>query len=417
MTTRKVSTNAISIKTTTVVKRTKKTKVEDEEINDDDDFEPKFKKTKTTIPKINAIKPKKVKKEEIGSPENSEKEDNNDEENDDDDFEPVPQKQVKISKEKSKSKPKKTFKSYVEEVEDSTWAQEYRSMQKNTKEDMKIGAHLSIAGGIEKVPAQAVEIGASAFALFTGSQRTWSRKLPSTEACKAFKEQCTKHNFLSKHILPHGSYLINLGSPEEDKLAKSRDLFLLEMQSCEMLGLSLYNFHPGSHRSMISEDQCLARIAESINIVHGKTKGVAAVLEVTAGAGDQVGQKFEHIKKIIEGVTDKTRVGVCLDTCHMYAAGYDISSEKGYMSVMAKFDEIVGLKYLKGMHINDSKSTLGSKADRHESIGKGQLGSEVFKRIMNDPHLKGIPMILETVGPYDEEIKLLFSMLNDDTKK
>eukprot|EP00026_Physarum_polycephalum_P008913 Phypoly_transcript_09018.p1 GENE.Phypoly_transcript_09018~~Phypoly_transcript_09018.p1 ORF type:complete len:431 (+),score=72.39 Phypoly_transcript_09018:105-1397(+) len=361
-----------------------------------DFVEPKAKKIK--VPKS----PKEKTKVKEATPENTDE---------DDDFLPEP-KETKKTKEKVKGKAKKTKnKSLVADIENSPYQQQYRAMTKNTRSDMKIGAHLSIAEGIEKVPSYAVSIGATAFAIFTGSQRQWSRKLPSEEACTAFKEECTKRKFAPKHILPHGSYLINLGSPEEDKLEKSRELFLLEMKSCQMLGLSLYNFHPGSHREMITEDECLARIAESINIAHTKTQGVTAVLEVTAGAGAQVGQRFEHIKKIIDGVTDKSRVGVCLDTCHMFAAGYDISTEKGYMSVMSKFDEIVGLKYLRGMHINDSKSTLGSKADRHENIGKGELGKACFERIVNDPHLKDIPMILETSGPFDQEIKLLYSML------
>jgi len=325
---------------------------------------------------------------------------------DDEDFKPLAKKAKKAS-----PAPKKNL-SLVEVVENSKYEQEYNTLPKNRKEDLKIGAHLSIASGIENVPKYATSVGATAFAIFTGSQRQWARKLPSEDSCEAFKEQCKKYNFSPKHILPHGSYLINLGSPEEEKLEKSRELFLLEMKSCEMLGLSLYNFHPGSHRSMITEDDCFTRIAEAINIAHKQIMGVTAVLEITAGAGDTVGHTFLHLKKIIDLVEDKTRVGVCLDTCHMFASGYDITTDKGYLSVMSSFDEIVGLKYLKGMHINDSKSGLGSKVDRHESIGKGQLGKATFSRIMNDPHLKDIPMILETVGPYDAEIKLLYSMLH-----
>jgi len=282
---------------------------------------------------------------------------------------------------------------------------------RNTKQEMMIGGHLSIAGGIDTVPALSASIGAKAFAIFTGSQRQWARSIPTDSAANAFKEECVKHNFKPEVILPHGSYLINLGSPEEDKLEKSRELFLKELKACEKLGLTLYNFHPGSHRSQISEEDSCLRVAESINLAHAQTNTVIAVIENTAGSGDTIGHSFDQISKIISGVKDRSRVGVCLDTCHLFAAGYDISTARGFLKVMSEFDSIVGFKYLKGMHLNDSKQGLGSRADRHENIGKGCLGTACFHRIINDPRFKGIPMILETAGPYDTEIKLLYSLL------
>ncbi len=272
-----------------------------------------------------------------------------------------------------------------------------------------IGAHVSAGGGVENTPLNASKIEATAFALFTKNQRQWHAKPLSKESIEAFRQNCSKSGYAPEQILPHDSYLINLGHPEEEGLKKSRSAFLDEFQRCEQLGLIYLNFHPGSHLEKSTEAQCLARIAESINLAIGQTRDVIAVIENTAGQGTNVGYRFEHLAEIIDRIEDKSRVGVCLDTCHTYASGYDIKSESGYSAAMEAFDRIVGFSYLKGMHLNDSKKENASRVDRHESLGKGTLGIETFKRIMQDERLDGIPLILETPNDalWPEEIKLL----------
>jgi len=274
-----------------------------------------------------------------------------------------------------------------------------------------IGAHVSASGGVENAPLNAAEIGASAFALFTKNQRQWVAKPLTTESIDAFKRNCADHGFGPGSILPHDSYLINLGHPEVDKLAKSRDAFLDEMQRCEQLGIDRLNFHPGSHLKLVPESECLSTIAESINIALDKTKGVTAVIENTAGQGSNLGFRFEHLAEIIDQVEDKSRVGVCIDTCHSFAAGYDLQTAESCEAVFAEFENIVGFGYLRGMHLNDSKKGLGSRVDRHHSLGQGVLGLEVFKYIMNDPRFDDMPLILETIDEtlWAEEIKLLRS--------
>ena len=276
-----------------------------------------------------------------------------------------------------------------------------------------IGAHVSASGGVENAPVNAAAIGATAFALFTKNQKQWFAKSLTDENIEKFKANCREHGYIPEQILPHDSYLINLGHPEEDGLKKSRRAFLDEMQRCEQLGITMLNFHPGSHLKKISEDDCLQRIAESVNMALDKTKGVTAVIENTAGQGSNMGYRFEHLARIIELTDDKSRVGVCLDTCHSWAAGYDFGSEEGYEKLWKEFDDIVGLKYLKGMHLNDAKKELGSRVDRHAPIGKGFIGEQGFIRLMKDPKLNGIPMILETPEPdiWDKEIAWLQSHL------
>lgn len=275
-----------------------------------------------------------------------------------------------------------------------------------------IGAHVSAAGGVENAPVNAHEIGATAFALFTRNQRQWHAKPLTDENISNFKKNCEKYGFKPGQILPHDSYLINLGHPEKAALQKSRDAFLDEMQRRELLGLDRLNFHPGSHLNQISEEECLGIIAESINISLEKTKGVTAVIENTAGQGTNLGFSFYQLKKIIEQVEDKSRVGVCIDTAHAFSAGYDIKTKAGFEKVFQEFDEVVGFEYLKGMHLNDSKKEHGSRVDRHDSLGKGTLGLEVFECIINDDRFNGIPLILETPNEdiWAEEIKLLKSL-------
>jgi deoxyribonuclease IV len=259
-----------------------------------------------------------------------------------------------------------------------------------------IGAHVSASGGVENAPVNANLIGATAFALFTKNQRQWFSKPYTNETVTQFKMNCEKFGFKPWQILPHDSYLINLGHPEKEPLQKSRDAFLDEMQRCEQLGLDRLNFHPGSHLNKTTEEACLATIAESINLALDQTSGVIAVIENTAGQGTNMGFSFYQLKKIIEQVHDKDRVGVCIDTCHAYSAGYDIKTKVGFENVFREFDEVIGFNYLKGMHLNDSKKAFGSRVDRHESLGKGTLGLEVFECIMNDSWFDGIPLILET---------------------
>ncbi len=257
-----------------------------------------------------------------------------------------------------------------------------------------IGAHVSASGGVENAPVNAHRIGATAFALFTKNQRQWVAKPLTEESINAFKENCEKYGYQAHQVLPHDSYLINLGHPEKEGLEKSRAAFLDEMHRCKQLGLDRLNFHPGSHLSKVSEEECLKRIATSINIALDKTTGITTVIENTAGQGTNMGFRFEHLRFIIDHVEDKSRVGVCIDTCHAYSGGYDLV--EGFIDVFKQFETQVGFNYLKGMHINDSKKILGSRVDRHESLGEGTLGKAVFERIMKDPRFDDIPLILET---------------------
>lgn len=274
-----------------------------------------------------------------------------------------------------------------------------------------IGAHVSAAGGVENVPERAHEIGATGFALFTKNQKQWAAKPLADESIELFKKKCNDLNFSMDAIIPHDSYLINLGHPEKDKLKKSRDAFLDELQRCEQLGIRLLNFHPGSHLKKISEKECLKIIAESINEALSNTKFVKAVIENTAGQGSNMGYRFEHLAEIIDQVEQKERVGVCIDTAHAFAAGYDISTDEGFDKTFEQFEQIVGFDKLLAMHLNDSKKELGSKVDRHESLGDGLIGLTPFKRIMGDERFDGIPVILETPNTerWATEIEMLRS--------
>ena len=282
-------------------------------------------------------------------------------------------------------------------------------MEKNTK---YVGAHVSATGGVSNAPLEAAGIGAKAFALFTRNPSRWQSKAISEKEAQLFRERCDELGYSSDLILPHDSFLINLGSPDPEALDKSRKAFLDEFRRCEQLGLSMLNFHPGSHLNRISAEESLDTIAESINRALDITAGVKAVIENTAGQGSNLGYSFEQIAHIIDRVEDKSRVGVCIDTCHAYSAGYDLLSPDGYEKTWRDFDSIIGLQYLSAMHINDTKRELGARIDRHESIGKGKLGLEAFRLIMNDPRLNGIPLILETPDPeiWKQEIELLYSL-------
>lgn len=275
------------------------------------------------------------------------------------------------------------------------------------------GAHVSASGGVENAPVNAHKIGATAFALFTKNQRQWVAKPLTEKSIELFKERCEEYGYKPHQILPHNSYLTNLGNPDPEALEKSRNAFLDEMQRCEQLGLDRLNFHPGSHLNKTEIDACLAQIADSINWTLEKTNGVIAVLENTAGQGTNLGHTFEQLAQIIDRVEDKSRVGVCIDTAHALAAGYELRTKEAFEDTFAQFDEIVGFKYLKGLHLNDSKKEVGTRVDRHDSLGKGVIGLDLFKFIAADPRFDGLPMVLETPDQekWAEEIELLKSFV------
>lgn len=275
-----------------------------------------------------------------------------------------------------------------------------------------VGAHVSAQNGVSQAPTNAHNIGAKAFALFTRNPSRWKSKEISNKEAELFRSECARLDYTSSQILPHDSYLINLGAPDPEKLEKSREAFLDELHRCEQLGLTMLNFHPGSHLNEMETEACLDLIAESINMALDATEGVKAVIENTAGQGTNLGFTFAQIARIIDGVKDKSRVGVCIDTCHTFAAGYDLATAEGYDATWEEFDRVIGFKYLSGMHLNDSKKGLGSHVDRHAPIGEGMIGRDFFKRLMNDPRFDGIPMILETPDEslWQEEIAWLYSL-------
>ncbi|XP_067671182.1 probable endonuclease 4 isoform X1 [Haliotis asinina] len=275
-----------------------------------------------------------------------------------------------------------------------------------------VGAHVSSQGGVHNAVYNAVDIGARSFAMFLKSQRQWKAKPLDDNVVAKFKDACKEYGFTPDLIIPHGSYLINCGSPEPDTLRKSRDALVDELHRCEKLGLTQYNFHPGSTCGKISVKECIALIAESINIAHSKTKYVRTVIENMSCQGYTIGGKFEELRGIIDKVKDKSRIGVCLDTCHAFAAGFDLTTDSGYKKFISDFDKIIGFKYLDAVHLNDSKGVKGCHLDRHENIGKGHIGLEGFRRVMKDPNFDNIPMVLETphgMG-YDKEIQILHGL-------
>jgi AP endonuclease-1 len=278
-----------------------------------------------------------------------------------------------------------------------------------------IGAHVSASKGVFNAIPNALDIHAQSFALFLKNQRRWDSKPFDNDTISQFRSLCLEHNFVNK-VLPHGSYLINLGNPDTDKRKKSYDAFLDDLVRCEQLGISLYNFHPGSTVGHCTREESISFIAECINQAHQQTSKVICVIENMAGQGNTIGSKFEELRDIIDLVKDQKRIGVCLDTCHMFAAGYDIRTRKAYEEVMTQFDKIAGFKFLKGVHLNDSKADLGSGKDRHENIGKGKIGLDAFRFLVNDERFNEIPMVLETpiddkFEIYAQEIQLLYSLI------
>jgi len=293
-----------------------------------------------------------------------------------------------------------------------------------------VGAHVSASGGVDKAPLNAMAIGAKAFAVFTKNQRQWVAKPLEIKTIDAFHKNLEASGILPKHVLPHDSYLINLGHPEVEKLEKSREAFIDELERCRILGLEKLNFHPGSHlvkipkrdpeyadKLMQAELHCLEVIAESMNKAIDATKdsNVKLVIENTAGQGSNLGYKFEHLGYIIDKIEDKSRVGICLDTCHTFTAGYDLRTREAYNETMEAFDKIVGSQYLMGMHINDSKPPLGSRVDRHQSLGQGEIGWDAFKFIMNDTRMDDIPLVLETIDEsiWAQEIQELYALIDN----
>lgn len=278
-----------------------------------------------------------------------------------------------------------------------------------------IGAHVSANPGVAQTPLNADAIGAKAFALFTRNPSRWKSKPITDKEADIFKERCAAFGYTPSQILPHDSFLINLGSPDAEKLSLSRDAFLDELHRCSQLGLTMLNFHPGSHLNLVDVDTCIRTIAESINMALDATQGVKTVIESTAGQGSNLGYSFEQLRAIIDLVEDKDRVGVCIDTCHTFAAGYDFATPEGYETTWKEFEDIIGLQYLSAMHINDSKKGLRSRVDRHAPIGKGELGADFFTMLVNDPRTDNIPLILETPDEtlWPEEIAWLYGQIVD----
>ncbi len=275
-----------------------------------------------------------------------------------------------------------------------------------------VGAHVSAAGGVDKAPLNARDIGATAFALFVKNQRQWKAKPFATETIDAFHANMAACGFSPDHVLVHDSYLINLGNPDSEKRQKSLDAFVDELQRCELLGLKYLNTHPGSHLREVSEEACFTLIADSINRALERTEGVTVVLENTAGQGSNVGYRFEHLAAIIDPVEDKSRMGVCIDTCHAFAAGYDLRTEAACEQTFAELDDVVGIDRLRGMHLNDSKTEFAARRDRHHSLGAGHIPMDCFRFIMRDPRFDDMPLVLETIDEdlWPEEIKLLESL-------
>lgn len=274
-----------------------------------------------------------------------------------------------------------------------------------------IGAHVSASGGVANAPENAHAIGATAFALFTKNQRQWTAAPLTSEEIATFRTRCAEYGYGVGQILPHNSYLTNLGNPEASKRAQSLASFIDELRRCHQLGIDRLNFHPGSHLKEISPTECLSHIASGINQALAEVPDVCAVLENTAGQGSNLGYTFEQLAEIIAQVTDRSRVGVCIDTCHAHQAGYDISTPAGYSEMMDAFNEQIGLRYLRGMHLNDAMHPAGQKKDRHAPLGEGTIGWATFQALIEDPRTDNIPLILETPDParWPEEIARLKS--------
>lgn len=292
-------------------------------------------------------------------------------------------------------------------------AKEYIAARPGAGSKKFVGPHVSASGGVENAIINANNVGASAFALYTRNQRQWNPKPLEEESITRFHQLLKDYGYSTKHILPHASYLINLGNPDPIMRKKSNQAFLDELQRCEVLGLEMLNFHPGSHLGKVSPEDCLAIIADEMNALIQQTNKVKLVLENTAGQGTNMGFRFEHLATIIEKIDHKERVGVCIDTAHTLAAGYEIRTPEGYGAMWNAFDKIIGANYLVGIHLNDSKKELGTHVDRHAPVGDGVMGMNLFEMVMNDSRLNNLPLILETPDEslWPAEIRQLFTLL------
>jgi len=326
----------------------------------------------------------------------------------------------------AKPEPKKR-KTKAEKEEDAAPLAE-RTPIPSLEKAMYIGAHVSAAGGVQNAVTNAVQIGANSFALFLKSQRKWDNPPLAPEARDGFISGCRHSAYdAAAHALPHGSYLVNLAQADETKANQAYKAFVDDLARCEELGIKLYNFHPGNTGGDTKKEAC-GRIAAQLNKAHKATNSVVTVLENMAGGGNVVGSTWEDLRDIIALVEDKSRVGVCIDTCHAFAAGYDLRTPETFEKTVDSFNEIVGAKYLKAFHLNDSKAPFESHRDLHANIGTGFLGLRAFHSVMNHDEFRGMPMVLET--PIDkkddkgktvedkqvwaDEIKLLESLIGMD---
>lgn len=288
--------------------------------------------------------------------------------------------------------------------------------------------NICVNSGVQNSINNALHIGGNSFAVFLKSQRKWSSPALTPESRDQFKAFCAEHKYdAAKHVLPHGSYLVNLAQADPEKSQQAYTCFLDDLQRCEALGIRLYNFHPGSAGSH-PRPEAIARIAGQLNKAHKATKTVVTVLENMAGSGNVIGSTWEDLRDIIALIDDKSRIGVCIDTCHSFAAGYDLRSPESFKKVMDSFSSIVGMSYLKALHLNDSKAPLSSNRDLHANIGTGFLGLGAFHNIVNFAPFQDLPMVLETPierkgtdgkavedkGVWAAEIKLLESLIGVD---
>ena len=278
---------------------------------------------------------------------------------------------------------------------------------------MLLGGHISISGGVHLAPERGRDVTCDCMQIFSKNQMQWKTKPLDLEEAEQFKENC--HKFGIKETVIHDSYLINLGSPDKALLKQSREAFLDEMVRAKHLGVRYLIFHPGAHMGA-GEAAGLRKIAESMDWARKEfgSGDVHQVLEITAGQGSVLGHSFEQLARILDMVEDQKSAGVCFDTCHAYAAGYDIKTPRGYRATLDHFEDVLGVDRLRAMHLNDSKGKQGSRLDRHEQIGKGYLGLDCFKNIMNDERWKETPMVLETPEGdkrYKQELKILRSLI------
>ncbi|VFP78072.1 Endonuclease 4 [Buchnera aphidicola (Cinara cuneomaculata)] len=259
-----------------------------------------------------------------------------------------------------------------------------------------IGAHVSSQGGVEKSILRAHQLGATAFSLFLNNPLRWNHSSLTNKIVNNFHKNCKIYGYSSLQILPHSSFLINLGHPDKNMNKKSCYAFIHEINCCYQLGLIMINIHPGSYLYQITEQKCLEIISDSINFVLNQTRKVVIVLENTAGQGSNVGYCFEHLAFIINKIEDKSRIGVCLDICHLFAAGYQLNDTDIFLDTFKKFNTLIGLKYLYGIHMNDSKGKCNSRLDRHHNLGYGKIEKHVFSKIVQITEFQNIPIILET---------------------